>query len=82
MWITVCFSEKKEKKYLFLATKKQLIFLCCIITHRGATLSLFHEEVKEERNLFTDRLMMLDARVKLRQKAQLAELCSRWVGKI
>ena len=23
---------------------------------------------------------MLDARVKLRQKAQLAELCSRWVG--
>ena len=25
-------------------------------------------------------LLMLDARVKLRQKAQLAELCSRWVG--
>ena len=23
---------------------------------------------------------MLDARVKLRQKAQLAELCSRWIG--
>ena len=60
--------------------KKNSSFSLCITHHRGATLSLFHEEVKEDMNLFTDRLMMLDARVKLRQKAQLAELCSRWVG--
>ena len=40
---------RKRKKYLFLPHKNNSSFSLCIITHhRGATLSLFHEVVKEE----------------------------------
>ena len=77
MW-KVCFSEKKEKISLSLHIKTS--FSLCITHHRGATLSLFHEkEVKEEEE-DSKEFIDMDMRVKLRQKAQLAELCSRWVG--
>jgi len=60
--------------------KKNSSFSLCITHHRGATLSLFHEkEVKEEEE-DSKEFIDMDMRVKLRQKAQLAELCSRWVG--
>ena len=43
-------------------------------------LSFTKKKLKKLKKKIQRSLLMLDARVKLRQKAQLAELCSRWVG--
>ncbi len=75
----VCFSEKKEKKYLFLHIKTTHLSLSVShIIEERLYLSFTKKKLKKKK--IQRNLLMLDARVKLRQKAQLAELCSRWVG--
>ena len=77
----VCFSEKKEKKYLFLHIKTSHLSLSASshIIEERLYLSFTKKKLKKKKKIQRS-LLMLDARVKLRQKAQLAELCSRWVG--
>ena len=79
MW-KVCFSEKKEKISLSLHKNKHLSLSASHIIEERLYLSFTKKKLKKLKKKIQRSLLMLDARVKLRQKAQLAELCSRWVG--
>ena len=72
------FSEKR-KKYLFLSPHLSLSLSASHIIEERLYLSFTKKKLKKLKKIQRS-LLMLDARVKLRQKAQLAELCSRWVG--
>lgn len=77
----VCFFREKEKKYLFLHIKTTHLSLSASSSHIIIEERLYLSFTKKLKKKKIQRsLLMLDARVKLRQKAQLAELCSRWVG--
>ena len=76
MW-KVCFSEKKEK---ISHKNKHLSLSASHIIEERLYLSFTKKKLTKLKKKIQRSLLMLDARVKLRQKAQLAELCSRWVG--
>ena len=69
--------EKEKKKYLSPHKNKHLSLSASHIIEERLYLSFTKKKLKKK---IQRSLLMLDARVKLRQKAQLAELCSRWVG--
>jgi len=70
------FFPRKRKKYLSPHKNKLLSLSASHIIEERLYLSFTKKKLKKIQR----SLLMLDARVKLRQKAQLAELCSRWVG--
>ena len=69
---------RKGEKISLSPHKNNASFSLCIIEER-LYLSFTKKNLKKLKKIQRS-LLMLDARVKLRQKAQLAELCSRWVG--
>jgi hypothetical protein len=71
--------EKEKKKYLSPHKNKHLSLSASHIIEERLYLSFTKKNLKKLKKIQRN-LLMLDARVKLRQKAQLAELCSRWVG--
>ena len=78
--LSCLFFREKEKKYLFLHIKTTHLSLSVShIIEERLYLSFTKKKLKKLKKIQRS-LLMLDARVKLRQKAQLAELCSRWVG--
>jgi len=78
--LSCLFFREKEKKYLFLHIKTTHLSLSAShIIEERLYLSFTKKKLKKKKKIQRS-LLMLDARVKLRQKAQLAELCSRWVG--
>lgn len=72
--------EKEKKKYLSPHKNKHLSLSASHIIEERLYLSFTKKKLKKLKKKIQRSLLMLDARVKLRQKAQLAELCSRWVG--
>ena len=73
------FFPRKRKKYLSPHKNKLLSLSASHIIEERLYLSFTKKNLKKLKKIQRS-LLMLDARVKLRQKAQLAELCSRWVG--
>ena len=74
------FFPRKRKKYLSPHKNKHLSLSASHIIEERLYLSFTKKKLKKLKKKIQRSLLMLDARVKLRQKAQLAELCSRWVG--
>jgi hypothetical protein len=74
------FFPRKRKKYLSPHKNKLLSLSASHIIEERLYLSFTKKKLKKLKKKIQRSLLMLDARVKLRQKAQLAELCSRWVG--
>jgi len=72
--------KRKKKKYLSPHKNKHLSLSASHIIEERLYLSFTKKKLKKLKKKIQRSLLMLDARVKLRQKAQLAELCSRWVG--
>ena len=73
------FPRKGEKISLSPHKNNASFSLCITIIEERLYLSFTKKKLKKKKKIQRS-LLMLDARVKLRQKAQLAELCSRWVG--
>jgi hypothetical protein len=74
------FFREKGKNISFPPHKNKLLSLSAShIIEERLYLSFTKKKLKKLKKIQRS-LLMLDARVKLRQKAQLAELCSRWVG--
>ena len=74
------FPREKEKISLSSPIKTRHLSLSAShIIEERLYLSFTKKKLKKLKKIQRS-LLMLDARVKLRQKAQLAELCSRWVG--
>ena len=75
------FFREKGKNISFPPYKnKHLSLSASHIIEERLYLSFTKKKLKKLKKKIQRSLLMLDARVKLRQKAQLAELCSRWVG--
>ena len=80
MWKSLSIPEKgKNISFSHIKTTHLSLSASSHIIEERLYLS-FTKKLKKKKKKIQRSLLMLDAREKLRQKAQLAELCSRWVG--